>query len=70
MRTISCHLILMSRCLVVMANCARDFIRKRTLTDVLPPLLTFFKTLQVALSEGTELAIDVSCLAFLGDGGR
>ena len=35
------------RCLVVMANCARDFIRKRTLTDVLPPLLTFFKTLQV-----------------------
>ena len=35
------------RCLVVMANCARDFIRRRTLTDVLPPLLTFFKTLQV-----------------------
>ena len=34
-------------CLVVMANCARDFIRRRTLTDVLPPLLTFFKTLQV-----------------------
>ena len=35
------------RCLTVMANCARDFIRRRTLTDVLPPLLTFFKTLQV-----------------------
>ena len=35
------------KCLVVMANCARDFIRRRTLTDVLPPLLTFFKTLQV-----------------------
>merc|ERR1712107_490455 len=39
------------RCLVVMANCARDFIRKRTLIDVLPPLLTFFKTLQVMVAD-------------------
>merc|ERR1711928_111225 len=27
------------------------FIRKRTLTDVLPPLLTFFKTLQVMVAD-------------------
>merc|ERR1719431_1515948 len=28
-----------------------DFIRRRTVTDVLPPLLDFFKTLQVMVGE-------------------
>lgn len=44
------------KCLVVMANCARDFIRRRTLTDVLPPLLTFFKTLQVMVTDRDKQA--------------
>jgi len=38
-------------CLMVVARAARDFIRKRTVTDVLPPLLGFFKTLQVMVGE-------------------
>ena len=39
------------QCLMVMASHARDFIRQRTVTDVLPPLLTFFKTLQVMVAD-------------------
>jgi hypothetical protein len=33
-------------CLLVMARHARDFVRKRVVTEVFPPLLRFFHTLE------------------------
>jgi len=39
------------QCLMVMARHARDFIRRRTVSDVFPHLLTFFKTLQVMVAD-------------------
>jgi len=38
-------------CLVVIAEHARDFVHKRTVTDVFPPLLKFFHTLQVMVGD-------------------
>jgi len=38
-------------CLVVIAAHARDFVHKRTVTDVFPPLLNFFQTLQVMVGD-------------------
>ena len=32
---------------MVIAKHARDFVHKRTVSDVFPPLLKFFQTLQV-----------------------
>ena len=37
--------------LKIMAKCAKDFIRRRTLDDVFPDLLTYIKKLQVSLLE-------------------
>jgi len=39
------------RCLRVIGEHARDFVHKRTVTDVLPPLLTFFKSLEIMVKE-------------------
>ena len=39
------------RCLRVIGEHARDFVHKRTVTDVLPPLLTFFKSLGKELNK-------------------
>eukprot|EP00092_Neocalanus_flemingeri_P022609 GFUD01024522.1.p1 GENE.GFUD01024522.1~~GFUD01024522.1.p1 ORF type:complete len:985 (+),score=312.04 GFUD01024522.1:63-3017(+) len=38
-------------CLMVIAKHARDFVHKRTVTDVFPPLLKFFQTLQLMVSD-------------------
>ena len=38
-------------CLRVIAEHARDFVHRRTVTDVLPPLLSFFRTLEVMVKD-------------------
>jgi len=38
-------------CLMVIARHARDFVHKRTVTDVFPPLLKFFQTLQLMVND-------------------
>jgi len=38
-------------CLMIIARHARDFVHKRTVTEVFPPLLNFFKTLKLMVSE-------------------
>jgi len=38
-------------CLMVIAKHARDFVHKRTVTDVFPPLLKFFQTLQLMVAD-------------------
>jgi len=38
-------------CLMVIAKHARDFVHKRTVSDVFPPLLKFFQTLQLMVAD-------------------
>jgi len=38
-------------CLMVIARHARDFVHKRTVSDVFPPLLKFFQTLQLMVAD-------------------
>jgi len=38
-------------CLMVIARYSRDFVHRRTVTDVFPPLLKFFQTLQVMVND-------------------
>ena len=41
-------------CLLVIAKHARDFVHRRTVADVFPPLLKFFQTLEVSECEARK----------------